>query len=160
MQCVVSIMGDFNSSVFQLMSISKKYTDYGDNLSSETTIRGEIDIDTLLQTYAYTHTYTFLCIILCLYVCFCITFVFILSRIYAQKLSFLIEKKREKKHVSKKRVSKYDVLFQNCIALSSKMSSNGACLYEDGGIEGGHIPSYLLLYVRLRFHVYMFIPEN
>lgn len=37
------------------MSISKKYTDYGDNLSSETTIRGEIDIDTLLQTYAYIH---------------------------------------------------------------------------------------------------------
>lgn len=53
MQCVVSIMGDFNSFVFQLMSISKKYTDYGDNLSSEPTIRGEIDIDTLLQTYAY-----------------------------------------------------------------------------------------------------------
>lgn len=40
------------------------------------------------------------------------------------------------------------------------MSSNGACLYEEGGIEGGHIASYLLLYVRLRFHVYMFIPEN
>lgn len=76
-----------------------------------------------------------------------------------KKLSFLIEKKG-KKHVSKKRVSKYDVLFQNCIALSSKMSSNGACLYEEGGIEGGHIPSYLLLYVRLRFHIYMFIPEN
>lgn len=67
----------------------------------------------------------------------------------------------EKKHVSKKRVlKKYDVLFQNCIALSSKMSSNGGCLYEEDGIEGGHIPSYLLLYVRLRFHVYMFIPEN
>lgn len=47
MQCVVSIIGDFNSFVFQLMSISKKYTDYGDNLSSETTIRSVIDIDTL-----------------------------------------------------------------------------------------------------------------
>lgn len=46
-------------------------------------------------------------------------------------MSFLIEKKG-KKHFSKKRVlSKYDVLFQNCIALSSKMSSNGACLYEE-----------------------------
>lgn len=68
----------------------------------------------------------------------------------------------EKKNTFPKRwvLNKYDVLFQNCIALSSKMSSNGACLYEDGGIEGGHIPSYLLLYVRLRFHVYMFIPEN
>lgn len=76
------------------------------------------------------------------------------------KIVVSYRKKREKKHVSKKRVSKYDVLFQNCIALSSKMSSNGACLYEDGGIEGGHITSYLLLYVRLRFHVYMFIPEN
>lgn len=76
------------------------------------------------------------------------------------KIVVSYRKKREKNHVSKKRASKYDVLFQNCIALSSKMSSNGACLYEDGGIEGGHIPSYLLLYVRLRFHVYMFIPES
>lgn len=101
MQCVVSIMGDFNSSVFQLMSISKKYTDYGDNLLSETTIRGKIDIDTLLQTYAYIHIYTFLCIILCLYVCFCTKFVFILSRIYAQKLSFLIEKKGKKTRFQK-----------------------------------------------------------
>lgn len=153
MQCVVSIMGDFNSSVFQLMSISKKYTNYGDNLSSETTIRGEIDIDTLLHTYAYTYISMHYTVSVCL--------LLYKIRFYplAQKLSFLIEKKG-KKHVSKKRVSKYDVLFQNCIALSSKMSSNGACLYEDGGIEGGHIPSYLLLYVRLRFHVYMFIPEN
>lgn len=58
------------------------------------------------------------------------------------KIVVSYRKKKGKKHVSKKRVSKYDVLFQNCIALSSKMSSNGACLYEDGGIEGGHIPSY------------------
>lgn len=36
------------------------------------------------------------------------------------------------------------------------MSSNGACLYEDGGIEGGHIPSYLFFtYVYDSFiHVY------
>lgn len=80
---------------------------------------------------------------------------------FRPKIVVSYNKKMEKKnHVSKKRLIKYDVLFQNCIALSSKMSSNGACLYEDGGIEGGHIPSYLLLYVRLRFHVYMFIPEN
>lgn len=78
------------------------------------------------------HKYTFLCIIPCLYVCFCTKFVFILSRIFAQKLWFLtIKKWRKKNHVSKKRLIKYDVLFQNCIALSSKMSSNGACLYEE-----------------------------
>lgn len=64
MQCVVSIMGDFNSFVFQLMPISKKYTNYGDNLSFETTIRGVIDIDTLLQTYAYIqiHFYALYCV--------------------------------------------------------------------------------------------------
>lgn len=63
MQCVVSIMGDFNSFVFQLMSISKKYTDYG----SETTIRGEIDIDTLLQTYAYIHIHFYALYRVCMF---------------------------------------------------------------------------------------------
>lgn len=67
MQCVVSIMGDFNSFVFQLMSISKKYTNYGDNLSSETTIRGEIDIDTLLQTYAYIHIHFYALYCVCMF---------------------------------------------------------------------------------------------
>lgn len=67
MQCVVSIMGDFNSFVFQLMSISKKYTDYGDNLSSETTIRGVIDIDTLLQTYAYIHIHFYALYRVCMF---------------------------------------------------------------------------------------------
>lgn len=67
MQCVLSIMGDFNSFVFQLMSISKKYTNYGDNLSSETTIRDEIDIDTLLQTYAYIHTHFYALYCVCMF---------------------------------------------------------------------------------------------
>lgn len=158
MQCVVSIISDFNSFVFQLMSISKKYTDYGDNLSSETTIRSVIDIDTLLQTYAYIHIHFYALYCVCMFAS--VQNSFYPLKNLRPKIVVSYRKKGEKKHVSKKRVSKYDVLFQNCIALSSKMSSNGACLYEEGGIEGGHIPSYLLPYVRLRFHVYMFIPEN
>lgn len=95
MQCVVSIIGDFNSSVFQLMSISKKYTDYGDNLSSETTIRGEIDIDTLLQTYAYTHIHFYALYCVCMFASVQNSF------LSSQELSFLIEKKGEKTRFQK-----------------------------------------------------------
>lgn len=62
------------------------------------------------------------------------------------------------------KITKKKLTNQNCIAPPLpllNMSSTGACLYEEGGIEGGHISTIkLTASLRLRFHVYMFIPEN